>query len=99
MIWPVTKSEAGESRYRAMPMKSSGSPRRPNGMRAWLRARESAPASVSAKIQFVSAERKTAGAIAFTLIRRRPHSVASTFVSASVAPFEVQYAVYPAALP
>ena len=45
---------------------------------------------VVAYIQAVSLERNTVGAIAFTVMPCFAHSVASTRVSASVAPLEVQ---------
>jgi hypothetical protein len=45
---------------------------------------------VSEKIQLVRADRKTAGAMALTLIPWGPHSVARDLVSESVAPLDVQ---------
>src|ERR1019366_5200265 len=85
MTWPVTKSDAADSRYSTIPTKSSGSPSRCSEMRAILRSRDARPASVSENIQLVRADRKTAGAMAFTLIPRGPPSVASVLVSESVA--------------
>ena len=47
----------------------------------------------------MSGERKTVGAIAFTLMPCVPHSQASAFVVRLTAAFDAQYAVYPAGWP
>jgi hypothetical protein len=73
-----------------MPTGSSTSPGLPSGIRDNDRARVCWPNSLSPYIQAVSLERNTVGAIALTVMPCFAHSVASTRVSASVAPFEVQ---------
>jgi hypothetical protein len=59
-------------------------------MRDSERARVCWPSSLSPYIHSVSLERNTVGAMAFTVMPCLAHSVASTRVSESVAPFDVQ---------
>ena len=93
MTCPVQKSDAGDSKYSAIPIRSSASPSRPSGIRdsdlffvAW-------PTGSSLHIQAVNFDLNTVGAMEFTVIPYRPHSVARTLVNASVAPLDVQYPV------
>ena len=59
-------------------------------MRDKVRVRVALPTSSSFHIHSVSFDRKVVGAIALTVVPYLAHSVASTRVSASVAPFELQ---------
>ena len=70
-----------------------GSPSRPSGILASIPVRVVFAFSLSANIHSVSGERKTVGAIAFTVMPYLPHSQPSAFVRPSVAAFDAQYAL------